>query len=278
MLAVNPFPELCPVPGTLLETLGGATFGMTETGRTKGATELEVLPPELSRRPPEWVVNVSRRLDHLLFGELTRWCAEPFSWHLAGRIAGFLNRFLSFLEHDLPRRLEEVCRIEIPESRWAEVDTKLSLEPLRPLIVRRLGREVRPDEGALDLSMECGDRWLNGMCGVSEWFARTAARQKPEDFQAFLAGQLAGYSALLDAQGNFAGQTPRTDTYLELLVLWPAIEQLRQRQPPITREELYRWLIVQGVWCKPPGLDWFHDLCDEIKLGTKGRGRPRKRQ
>jgi hypothetical protein len=263
---------------TLTEMLGPVTFGIAEAERAQMATDWEVLPPELSRRPPEWVVNVSRRLDHLLFGELSRWCTEPFSWHLAGRITGCLNRLLGFFEHDLPRLLREVCQLQLPESRWAEIEPKLSVEPLRPLFVRRLGRDVRADEDTADLSLEYGDRCLNGVCGLAEWLSRAASRQKPEDCHAFLAGQLAGYTAILDAQGNFTGQTPRTETYLELLVLWPAIEQLRQRQPPITREELYRWLTFQGVWCKAPGLEWFHDLCDDLKLGTKGRGRPRQRK
>ena len=276
--AVNPFPEVGPVPTSLLEMLGPVTFGIAEAERAQGATDWEVLPPQLTRRPPEWVVNISQRLDHMILGELFRWRAERFSWHLAGRVTGCLNRFLAFIEHDLPRLIENACLPEVPESRWGEVETKISVEPLRPLVVRRLGREVRPDEDTLDLSMENGERWLTGVHGLVEWLSRAASRQKPEDCQAFLAGQLAGYAAVVDAQGNFTGQTPRTETYLELLVLWPAIEQLRQRQPPITREELYGWLVCQGVWCKAPGLDWFHDLCDDLKLGTKGRGRPRKRK
>jgi hypothetical protein len=47
------------------------TFGIAVAERAKVA-DWEVLPPELSRRPPEWVVNVSQRLDHLIFGELFR--------------------------------------------------------------------------------------------------------------------------------------------------------------------------------------------------------------
>jgi hypothetical protein len=64
---------------------------------------------------------------------------------------------------------------------------------------------------------------------------------------------------------------------MELLVLWRAIEQLRQRQPPITRDQLFAWLKAQGVWACPPNLEWFNDLCDEIKLATTRPGRPPRR-
>jgi hypothetical protein len=48
------------------------TFGIAVAERAKVATDAEVLPPELSGRPPKWVVNVSQRLDHLISGELFR--------------------------------------------------------------------------------------------------------------------------------------------------------------------------------------------------------------
>lgn len=273
----NPFPEVCPVPATFLETLGPVTFGIAEAESAAVMTDLDLLPQEVTRRPPEWVVNVSRRVDQLMFRDLFRWRTEPFSWHLAGRITGLLNRYLCFIEHDLPRMIEEAGFPEIPESCWAELEPKLSLEPMRPMLVRRLGRNVLPEEDTDALIDEATDRQLTQVRTLVDFFGRQAAKRPAAEGQEFYRGQLEGFGAILDPQGNLVGQTGRTSTYIELLVHWPAIEQLRQRQPSITRGQLYEWLVVQEVWASPPGLDWFNDLCDEIKLGTKRPGRPRKR-
>jgi hypothetical protein len=274
----NPFPEVCPVPATVLETVGPLGTVVLPYAALGLAPSVTHLPPALARRPPEWVANVAESLGRTLLGKLVAWCREDFSWDLVGRFAGSLSRFAGYFEHDLPRLLLGFEGFEIPERRQAEFEAKLTVEPLRPSLVQRLGRPVGADETTADLALEslrqAVERWIE----LARNLADVASRQQPEEFHAFLAGQVAGYSAVIDVKGNFVGQTPRTETYLELLALWPAIEQLRQRQPPITREELYRWLVGQGVWRNAPGLDWFHDLCDEIRLGTKRRGRPRKQQ
>lgn len=275
--ALNPFPEVDPTPGTLLETVAPLGEAMLADDPAEPPATAAALPPELTRRPPAWVQQVLDRLIRTLLGEVVGLFQAQPTWEVAGRAVGILNRFLSFLAHDAPRLLAPVPFARLPAARRAEIETKLSAEPLRPLLVREAGRKVGLDESTDSLVQESVADYVRTLAALADRLGWQATRQKPEDAAEFYRGLGEGYGAVLDSQGNFTGQTPRTHTYLELLTLWPAIEQLRQRQPPITRDELYGWLVFQGVWCNAPGPEAFHDLCDELKLVTKGRGRPRKR-
>jgi hypothetical protein len=70
----------------------------------------------------------------------------------------------------------------------------------------------------------------------------------------------------------------REGVYFFLAAVWPEIQAMQNSNPPLSRMDLHRWLepFVKDGIVSLGDYGQLCDVCDEIGLKMKGRGRPRK--
>ena len=176
--------------------------------------------------------------------------------------------------HDAPRILEAEFG-DLTEEEWQRIEPQLGLDKLRVELIKALNRPVSDDEPLEKLCEEVLERqWKhfemmrqNALCHVSQQDAKTTVL--------FYKGVAEGYTIFLDEDGHFSGDRGRTDIYLELIACQLEIEKMRRMLPAKSCDDLYNYL-KQGVKFPTNGRAWLHDICDEIRLSMKSRGRPHK--
>jgi hypothetical protein len=87
-----------------------------------------------------------------------------------------------------------------------------------------------------------------------------------------------GLTGMFNEKLEAANSTPREGIYDFLAIAWPEIQQMQASTPPKSRRDLFEWLqpFVKDGIVSLGDYDQLCDVCDEIGLRMKGRGRPRK--
>jgi hypothetical protein len=197
-------------------------------------------------------------------------------WGALGTVAGVGKRALRFVEGEAEAILKKEGLLELSE---AESNTILET-----VIGDREGQDREP--GPSTESGEPVDKIAGGTShglleaikaslSALQWFA---GQSGSEAEAAFHAGMADGIRGFLDAGGGFAGASTRLHTYLFLLIAWREVKELQDSLMGKTRKDLVELMKPFGALgiVNPLSEDQLADVCDEIGLKIKGRGRPKK--
>ena len=210
--------------------------------RSAGESEIPELPP--------WAKNICGQLRLTIFKRLLE--LEPVKdnsdWREIGRLMGACQRHLGISAVAAPEPAKEKSLVK-----WqiTEPGTGVSV----PVTINDCNLRLRR---AFDESLQAG------------------LTQSPQQQKEFLCGLAEGYEVFMDAQGQFAGDRGRTAVYFELLGRWVDIEEMRRADPPPTCLDFYQRIASALGDPRQQRFDWFVDVCNEIGLGLRKRGRPRK--
>lgn len=87
-----------------------------------------------------------------------------------------------------------------------------------------------------------------------------------------------GMTGFLDADAHLVGESVRANNYVFLLVCWPEIKAMQESRPPKSRTDFAKWVepFAKDDLVSLRDLDQIRDVCDDIGLKFKGRGRSKK--
>ncbi len=84
-----------------------------------------------------------------------------------------------------------------------------------------------------------------------------------------------GITGFLDVDARLVGESVRANNYVFLLVCWPEIKAMQQSRPPKSRTDFAKWIepFAKDDLVSLKDLDQIRDVCEDIGLKFKGRGR-----
>ena len=209
-------------------------------------------------------------------------CVE-INWDALGSQAGVIASGLRFFAHNFKAVCQQEGLIDLEPAEEQEFFELLGSAAMwRRLGVDQSEVEAGPTEGETDLDWAEAEQRLQLAQIATEALNPILKAALPfgqEAMSASAAGYAKTVDGVLDESGSFRREPVRVGTYIFLLAIWPEIQALQRRRPPITLEDFCDWLepfmrdgIIIGL-----DLDQLRNLCGDIKLSFRRRGRPRKR-
>ena len=243
------------------------------------ANPSEPMPAESKRKPPGWSLEIIDRLRKTVLKPILKAIhrlrsTNGFNWRDFGRLVGVVERYKTFVLHDAPRIWEAEFG-DVTEEECQRIEPRLGLDKLRVLLIQVLNRPVSDDEPLEKLGEEFLERVWKHFEKLRQDALYHVAQQDAKNTALFYVGMAEGYRMFLNEDGGLSGDKGRTDIYLELIACQLEIEKMRRMLPAKSRGDLYNQL-KQRVKFPPDGRKWFNDICDEIGLSMKSRGRPHK--
>jgi hypothetical protein len=226
---------------------------------------------------PSWGYKVIEKLKKTVFRKsLDETGPVTNPWHRLRRIIGLQCRFQSFAKHEAEQVLAEDG---VDANDYGNFLAKAFMH--EPNAVKTLAKNARPrrtraSKDVLGPMQDAATLMMSNQSQQIKEGTALAMAQKAEDTAAFIKGLQIGSVMLLDESGQFSGGRERTEFYLDLLAYWPEIEKMRRRRPPLSRKDLFAYFQERVRSIKVRDEGWFNDVCDEIGLTMKHRGRPTK--
>jgi hypothetical protein len=200
------------------------------------------------------------------------------TWRNLGKMFGIASRCFRYgeleaaksLEHDgfgdsTPARDEELLMV-LAGRQWVEKNrSKLAGKSFSTFAVEMLNQRIKPQFPTV---MEAE---LKFQAWAYEW--------GPVEMQEFNAGMAEGLTALLDEDGELAGESGRSGIYVFLLVVWPEIKAMLNASPNKTLSDLHEWMqpfMRVGV-ITYIGIDTLRDVCAPVPSGIGLSLRPLKK-
>lgn len=184
-------------------------------------TELGIAPPphwQKTHETPKWTQNIYRNFFKTILKPLLKLRPKrKVNWRYFGRIIGILERFKTFWLHDVEAILKAEGLDKISEAEWARI---------QPLFGEELAREYYLKVLRLPAASIIGDECLVEMMLHKQFVVMEKMKQNAffligfqdaKTTELFLQGMREGYTAVLNADGEFSADDRRADIHLELL-------------------------------------------------------------
>ncbi len=241
--------------------------------------EVGIAPSELLPKPkieiPEWCGNVVKQLGKTILKPISKLRPKgKVDWRNYGRTLTIMERYKTFLKHDVPRILEEEIG-NISDERWKGIEAQLGVDEMRACLIKGINRPVADDEPLERLFDEAFARQFENLERHRQVALYHVAQQGAKESALFYKGMAEGYELFIDERADFCGNRGRANIYLELLSCMLDVEKLRRTLPPTTRAQYFNKLAK--VFKLPiDGYDWFQDVCDDVKFPLNNLGRKRR--
>jgi len=241
--------------------------------------EMDLVPSGKTSEPqpaiPQWCLNILKQFRKTVLKPITKLRPNgEVNWRNYGRLIGIMERSRSFVDHDVPRILEEEFG-EVTDEQWKKIEPMLGLDKARTHLIKVLGRPVADDEPLENLFDEAWQLHVNRLERQKAAAFSDVARQTPRIGSLFFKGMAEGYQSFIDELGSLCGDRGRTEIYTCLIAFMVDVERIRRTSPQKTRSRFYDDLCK--VYRLPAGeYEWFSDVCDDIKFPIKSVGAPPK--
>jgi hypothetical protein len=240
---------------------------------------VEQKPAKRLQELPKWVQKITDGFKRTILKPVLKLRPKrKMDWQNFGKIIGVLSRQKTFFTVDVPRICKEDGLDKITARQWVKIFPEPDEATLRQRLIKSLKRPVADDEPLEKLA----DEVMAQRIAALEMHRQTAFRQVSEEsaknYAKFLKGVTQGYELFLDDQCGLCGDRGRAQIYLELLTVQYEIEKMRRMLPARSLTDLQRF-VGQSFTFHPDAAKakkWFKDVCDDICLSMKGRGRPHK--
>lgn len=242
-------------------------------------SELEIVPNAALPRPriamPGWCGNIVKQFGKTIFKPIRKLAPQgKVDWRNYGKLVGMIERYKTFLIHDVPRIAEEELG-DITDEQWKRIEPQLGLDQTRACLIKALDRPVADDESLENLGVEAVERQFEALETHRQVALAHVASQDSKATALFYKGMGEGYESFLDERGKFCGDRGRTDIHLTLISCMMEVEKFRQKLPPTSRPRYYDSL-TKVFRLTPKAYDWFNDVCDDIKFPLNNLGRKRR--
>jgi hypothetical protein len=232
------------------------------------------LPASSTREMPKWYSRILEQFRKTVLKPLLKLKPKgTVNWRHFGRTIGIIERYKTFIEHDLCRILVEAGFDKITDEEWESIRPLLGEEKLRQRLITVLNRPVADSETLEDLVDEALARQFEHLEKVKDNALWLVSQHDAKTTALFFKGMAEGYTCMLDENGHYVGDRGRTNIYVNFLVYRAEIEKYRQTMPGKSRRDLQRWIIEKTRIHISNDDDWFDHFCDEICLSVKGVGR-----
>lgn len=232
------------------------------------------LPARSGRELPKWSSKILEQFQKTILKPILK--LKPngtVNWRNYGKIIGIIERFKTFLVHDVEQIFIEEGFDKITDEQWERIRPQFGEEEARHHLVRVLERPVADSEPLGDLVAEAIERWFEHFEKSKSNALWHVAQQNAKATALFLKGMTEGYTCFLDENGGYVGDRGRTNMYLDFLAHRLEIEKYRRTMPVKTRRDLQQWIIEKAKIRIQNDDKWFDHFCDEICLSMKGVGR-----
>jgi hypothetical protein len=260
---------------TLLEILDTVQFELASSVNLP----VEQKPAYRRWETPRWVQKITDGLKKTILKPVLKLRPKrKMDWQNFGKIIGVLSRQKTFFAVDVPRICKEDGLDKIPAEKWAKIFPKTDQSKLRERLIKELKRAVSDDEPFEKLADEVMAQRIEGLEMHRQNAFRLVSQRSARDYAKFLKGVAQGYELFLDDQSDFCGDRGRAQIYLELLSAQYEIEKMRRMLPARSLPDLQSFVGQSFKFHPDPAKAkaWFKDVCDDICLSMKGRGRPHK--
>jgi hypothetical protein len=238
---------------------------------------LEPLPHwKQTTETPQWTKNIYVKLRNTILKSVLKLKPDGIvNWRNYGRCIGIVERYKTFLSHDVPRILADEDLDKLSSHELEKLQPLLGEEQARQYCLKLLelpANDKTPLPALADKVLEIQLENLEKLkkiafCHVANQDAKTGA--------IFMKGMGEGYIIFLNEEGEFTGDDRRADIHLELIAWQYDIEKMRKSALPRMRKKLFGELRELPEYHKKKQ-DWFDDVCKDIKLSLGKPGRPRK--
>jgi hypothetical protein len=239
-----------------------------------------VIDPRLEknkREVPKWCGGIVDRLKKTILKPILKLRPNGvMNWRNYGRMMGIVERYKTFILHDVERDFIEAGLDKLTEEKWEKIWAAFGKDKLRKRLIEILERPVADDEPLEKLVDEVLERQFYAIEKMREDACRHIAQQDAKVSALFFKGMAEGYTCFLDEAGKFVGDRGRTRLYFDFLAYRLEIERFRQSPPEKSRRDLQQWVIAQTGIKITNDDEWFDHFCDEISLSMKGVGRALK--
>lgn len=192
-------------------------------------------------------------------------------WRCLGRAISIGERGLQFFDTEAIPQLKTDGLLDLePEKEKKALRMIFGDHWLKQRVFKLL---VRPHPCLKKLVEKCRNLYFQvKIFGFSKW-GRLAYRAGPKALAEFKAGVAEGQVGFLDGNGQLVGESNRARNYEFMLLVWPEIKEMLQRDPLPTRTEVFDWTkpYTKADLCSFIDIDQFRDFCEDIKLKFAGR-------
>ncbi|MGD0207579.1 MAG: hypothetical protein ABSC89_08245 [Verrucomicrobiota bacterium] len=236
-------------------------------------------PAKRRQEMPQWVQKITDGFRRTIFKPVLKLKPKrKMDWQNYGKIIGVLSRQETFFTVDIPRICKEEGLDKITAKQWAKIFPETDEAKLRQRIIKELKRPVSDGEPMEKLAEEVMAQRIAGLEMQKQIALQQVAQQSAKNHAKFLKGFAQGYELFFDDQCGLCGDRGRTQILLDLLMLQYDIEKMRRTLPARSLTDLQSF-VGQSFKFPPDAAQakkWFKEVCDDICLSMKGRGRPHK--
>jgi hypothetical protein len=237
---------------------------------------LEPLPHWVQKRPtPDWAKNIFRNFSKTVLKPILRLRPKKrCTWRQFGKIVGVLKRLKTFLDFDVNAILRRERLDRISAKKWAKIKPIMGEDLARDFHLKLLkfpANSIITTERLAEMAFHKQSVYLDRMIQDAN---KQMSLQDAKANQLFIQGMREGYTAFLNADGEFSAEDRRADIHLELLAWQHDIEKMRRSLPQKYNKHLTAELQKLPKY-KTKGHDWFAEVFKDIKLSIGPRGRPR---
>ena len=240
---------------------------------------LDPLPHWQQTRPtPGWAKNICGKLRRTILKsvlKLRQKSKTEINWRNYGRCIGIMERYLVFLNRDVPQILEKEGLNNLGAEEWERLQPRLGEETAREYYLKVLERPADDPTPLNELAELVMQKNVSHLEALKKLAFQHIAYQSAKIGNLFLKGMSEGFTAFLNEDGEFAGDDRRADIHLELLAWQYDIEKMRRMIPQKNSRHLIREL-EQLPEFETKSEAWFKEVFKDIKLAIGPRGRPQK--
>jgi hypothetical protein len=240
---------------------------------------VEQKPAKRRQEIPKWVQKITDGFRRTILKPVLKLKPKrKMDWQNFGKIIGVLSRQKTFLAVDIPRICKEDGLDKITAQQWAKIFPETDEAKLRQRLIKQLKRAVSDDEPLEKLVDEVMAQRIAGLERQRQNAFQQASQQSAKNCGKFLKGMAQGYELFLDNQCGLCGDRGRAEIHMEMLSSQYEIEKMRRMLPARSLPDLQNFVAHSFKFHPDPekAKEWFKDVCDDICLSMKGRGRPHK--